>query len=224
MIIALAAVGSALAAALGWHTLALRGRLHSVADAEHELRGSITAFALALERPRGATAADSVARALESELARARAGLEVLAAARSGRRPRGAPGGPAIPLERLTRSAARAWEPAARRSGRRLDVDWLAGGAISRADRGRLSQALGNVISNAVEHGAGPVRLRARREAGAVRIEVANAVTGAPPVVRPGRGRGMVIAARAVSEAGGSLSFTRAGERVEAALVVPVEP
>ena len=79
MITALAAVGWALAAALGWRTLALRGRLHSVADAEHELRGSITAFALVLERPRGATAADSVARALESELARARAGLEVLA-------------------------------------------------------------------------------------------------------------------------------------------------
>jgi len=224
VITALAAVGWALAAALGWRTLAFRGRLHSVADAEHELRGSITAFALVLERPRGATAADSVARALESELARARAGLEVLAAARVGRRPNGAPGGPAIPLERLTRSAARAWEPAARRAGRRLDVDWLAGAAISRADRGRLSQALGNVISNAVEHGAGPVRLIARRDGGAVRIEVGNAVTGGPPTARPGRGRGMAIAARAVSEAGGTLSFTRAGERVEAALVVPVEP
>ena len=147
----------------------------------------------------------------------------MLAAARVGRRPNGAPGGPAIPLERLTRSAARAWEPAARRAGRRLDVDWLAGEAISRADRGRLSQALGNVISNAVEHGAGPVRLVARRDGGAVRIEVANAVTRAP-TARPGRGRGIAIAARAVSEAGGTLSFTRAGERVEAALVVPVEP
>src|SRR3954466_2534056 len=93
----------------------LRLRLELVARAEHELRGPLTAFALALEAGRRGR---EVAEALEAELARARTALADLTAARCGRRSRSVPR--RLELERLARSAAAAW-------GAR--VDW-------RADRG----------------------------------------------------------------------------------------
>src|SRR3954468_12938089 len=73
----------------------LRLRLERVARAEHELRGPLTAFGLALDAARGTPAGRRLAVVLDAELARARAGLADLAAARSGRRAGGgaAPGG-----------------------------------------------------------------------------------------------------------------------------------
>jgi signal transduction histidine kinase len=208
---------------LAWRALALRSRLRAVGDAEHELRAAITAFGFALEgarcNPRGSQA---LAATLENELARAVSGLGDLAAARGGAHDRGRRISP-VRLEPLVRSATQAWEPLARRAGRRVEIEWSAGEAVARVDRGRLSQALGNVISNAMQHGDGPVRLDARREGRAVTIEVTNA---AAPVrrARANGGRGLAIAARAAAQAGGRFSFTPEGDRARAALVVPVDP
>lgn len=221
-------------------------RLEAVADAEHELRGALTTFGLGLERLGRDPVGRSVGRSLWSELERARAALRDLSAAREGASAP-VPGEPLL-LDRLARSAAAAWRPAASARGRRVLVDWRAGPVRVRADRGRLAQALGNLLSNAVEHGSGPIRVEARRMGSRVRLEVVNGLRedsapsgtrapepdarGSSADSRPSpdargsadRGRGLRIAARAVEECGGALSVSRANGRAAAAVELPLGP
>jgi signal transduction histidine kinase len=219
-------------ATLGWVVVAMLAarcartgrRLELVADAEHELRGALTAFGLAIERAPGGAAGRRAAQMLESELDRARAALDDLAQARGRRAPARRPD--LVPLDRLARSAAAAWRPAARLVGRRVELDWRAGPVRVRADRGRLAQAFGNLMANAVEHGAGPVRIVARRRGGAVRVEVVNALPATPATAseatRRSRGRGLAIASRAVERCGGDLTVDATAERARAAIELPV--
>jgi signal transduction histidine kinase len=81
-----------------------------------------------------------------------------------------------------------------------------------KADRGRLAQALGNVLANAVEHGDGVVQLRARRRGRHVELEVVNGP----------RGRGVAIATAAARDAGGDLSFTTGSSGGRAVLELPL--
>jgi signal transduction histidine kinase len=168
----------------------LRRRLELVARAEHELRGPVAVVSLATERMQREPAGRRDAHALDTELERLRAGLADLTAARTGRRRHGLPR--TSQLEPLVRSGVEAW----RAAGRAVRLDWRAGPVAVRADRGRLAQALGNLVANAAEHGEGPVELRAERRGGAVRVEVRNRVS---------RGRGLSIASDAARDAGGSL-------------------
>jgi signal transduction histidine kinase len=100
----------------------------------------------------------------------------------------------------VTRAAARG----------RAAVDWNAGRTVVHADPRRLSQALGNLVANAEEHGRGPVVVRGRRVGERVRIEVADR---GPGIVSPkrrrrtrsSRGRGLVVADAAARDAGGRL-------------------
>lgn len=179
-------IGWLVAVALLVVVVRLRRRLALVACAEHELRGPLTAFALAAESARRG---QPVAGLLDSELERARIALDDLTAARRGHRARGVATG-RVELERLARSAAAAW-------GAR--VDWRAGGCRVEADPGRVAQALGNLLANAAEHGEGPVVLRAARShrAGEIRLDVTNAE----------RGRGLAIAAAAARDSGGRLAL-----------------
>ena len=170
MIAALAA-GWFVALACAGLALSLRARLARVADAEHELRGALTAFGLGLERLARTPAGRRLALPLRGELERALAALADLS-------PRPVCARPA------TVEAA-----------------------------GRVAQVLGNLLSNAVEHGDGPVR-----------VEVTNAARPAPAGPRvPGRGRGLRIAQRAARAAGGELTVTHAGGRFSAAIELPVE-
>ena len=185
-------MGWAVAALLAVCVVRLRRRLELVARAEHELRGPLTAFGLALEASQRGRPVD-----LDSELARARVALADLCAARRGRR------GDSVPrrldLERLTRSAAAAW-------GARLD--WRAPRATVVADEGRLAQALGNLLANAAEHGAGDTVLRAERAGEKLQLTVTNAE----------RGRGLAIAADAARDAGGRLDIRRSDGEFAATL------
>ena len=61
--------------------------------------------------------------------------------------------------------------------GRPLELAAADGIAFS-GDRGRLEQALGNLVDNALRHGAGPVRLAARAGDGWVELGVADAGPG----------------------------------------------
>jgi signal transduction histidine kinase len=201
--------------------LVLRGRLEAVGRAEHELRGSATVLYLACERLGREPAGRRHADVLEAQLARLRAGLSDLAAARRGR----CAGEHAEPVElnRFARSAVDGWRPALRDEGRETRIDWTAGRARVVADRGRLAQALGNLLANAAEHGEGALELRGRTVNGGVRLEVRN---GRPRrTVRPPageRGRGLGIAERAAAAAGGRLELTTEGDEVVAALELPV--
>jgi signal transduction histidine kinase len=205
----IAAAGWALALAALVACVRLCRRLELVADAEHELRGPLTAVALAVEAGAGREA-------VESELERARAALADLNAARDGWRTPPRPR--RLALERVVAGAASAWDAAARTAGGRVDLDWRAGPVSVRADRRRLAQAFGNLLANAVEHGGAEVRLRGVRAGRAVRVEVIDRGQGFGAAGRPGsgRGRGLAIAARAVEDAGGSLRVagTEGGGRV----------
>jgi signal transduction histidine kinase len=221
---ALAVAGWLAAVALAVVVAALRRRLELVARAEHELRGPLTAFSLALDSARGTPSGRRLGVVLEAELARARAGLADLAAARTGRRQ------PAlrepVAVERLVRSSAAAWEPAARRRGSRVRVRSSAGLVVVRGDRDRLAQALGNVMANAVEHGEGDVSVSTSRTSDGVRIEVTNE-TRAGAAARgdagdAGRGRGLAIAADAAADAGASLSAAVGSRHASAVLEIPI--
>jgi signal transduction histidine kinase len=226
---ALGAAGWVVAGAAGVRSARARrrdermaGRLEAIGDAEHELRGALTAFGLALDRLGNDPLGRRIGRALASELDRARLALEQLGDAREGERhpPRREP----LALDRLARSAAAAWQPAARSAGRRVQVDWRAGPVRVRGDRGRLAQALGNLLANAVEHGSGPVRLEATRHGRSVRLEVVNGLREEEEAVGTGRprGRGLRIASQAIDACGGTLSFSRTGGRAAAALELPL--
>jgi signal transduction histidine kinase len=225
-----AALGWCVAATLAAIALSLRRRLELVARADHELRGPLAALTLLGERMRRREDGAELAAVLDAQLERARAGLADLHAARSGERSRACRD--LLSLERQVRTAAAGWEPVAHRSGRTLRLDWRAGEARVAADPGRLSQALGNLLSNALEHGAGQVEVRGRRVGRTVRLEVADAGgLGRPSRRRLPRpialtrhhGRGLTIAARAAREAGGTLELSNDGHGTVAAIELPAE-
>jgi signal transduction histidine kinase len=190
----LALSGWLLAALAGARVWALLRRLELVACAEHELRGPLAALTLAAARSGPLSAA-----VVEGQLERARIALADLTEARRGRR---APARPQrLDLRSLAERAAAGWDAA---------VEWHAGDAVVAADPGRVSQALGNLLSNAVEHGGGGVRLRAVRAGDRVRVEVAD------------RGRGLAIAGRAVEEAGGRLTLASGPGGAVAAIELPL--
>lgn len=224
--IGLAAVGWLMAVGCAVLVLRLRRRLERVAQAEHELRGPTTAIGLAAAAMRREPGGLRRALVFESQLDRMRAGLADLEAARSGIRAQARPR--TIALDRVLRGAAAGWRPAAQSQGRRLRMRWEGEPAAVRADPGRLAQAFGNLLANAMEHGSGAVELRGRTVEGRALVEVRDAGTaqqqssgadrrrgsGAPR----GRGRGLAIAARAAEEAGGQLALDR-GEHGTVALV-----
>jgi signal transduction histidine kinase len=207
----IALAGWVTAAALGTAVLVLRRRLELVARAEHELRGPLTAFSLALDAARATTAGRRLAFLLDAELARARAGLADLTEARRGRR--AAVTREPVRVDQLLRSSAAAWG---------AEVRSTAGRAEIRGDRTRLAQALGNVMANAAEHGSGEVSVVASRAEDRLRIEVTNPVSS-----RAGgrdRGRGLDIAADAVADNGGTLTTAVGPRRALAVLDLPLEP
>jgi signal transduction histidine kinase len=82
-------------------------------------------------------------------------------------------------LDDLLGSVARRFERRARHSGRAIEVQTRPGAAID-ADAGRLEQALSNLVDNALRHGAGTIRVSARRDDGVVELRVADGGVGFP--------------------------------------------
>ena len=184
--------------ALGRRVVADAERLRLVAEAEHELRNPLQVLALAAGPE------------MSPELERARVALADLAAARTGRRSEA--DSELVQLDRLVWRAATASDLAARRVGGGVQLDWSAGRVAVRANRGRISQALTNLLSNAIEHGGGQVRVVGRRTRDGVRIEVRDS----------GRGHGLAVAAQAVRDAGGQISAVPAGDGTAVAFDLPV--
>ena len=215
---------SALLAALGWITAscalatvvsvraAAQRRLTLVAEAAHELRAPLSAALLGLH---GVVADAHGARriaAVELELRRAALALADLDAAPGGHR---APD-LAEPLELLglLAEAVEGWRPLAGALGGELLFDAHGPDVLVHADRLRLAQAVGNLVLNALEHGAGPVRIRAHATRTHARIEVRDHGPGLPAPVATlaagevhatRRGHGLAIAARVAGRHGGRL-------------------
>lgn len=99
------------------------------------------------------------------------------------------------------------------------------------ADPGRLGAAIDNLVANAVEHGRGPVEVRALAAAGSVRFEVrdrgAAAATPAGGEVDPRHGHGLAIAREVAAHHGGTVLPPRAtatGTVAAISLPVPAGP
>jgi two-component system OmpR family sensor kinase len=202
-----------------------------VADASHELRTPIAVLQTELETLlRGehppevreallaaADEADHLARLADDLLLLARSsegGLEV--------RPE--------PLDAaaLLGAARTRFAERAAAQGRGIDLD-VAPGTTVLADPLRVRQALGNLVDNALRHGAGDVRLAARAVDGGTAIEVADEGLGFPAGIadraferfargdeartRGGAGLGLAIV-RAIAEAHGGSAETVGGSCV----------
>jgi signal transduction histidine kinase len=175
------------------------------ARASHEVRGPLTVALLALDGmvARGELAVDA-ARGLQLQLDRARLGVEDLAAAAAGEAARDRL--EVVPVAALLDHLALAWRHESVRVGP------APAGAAVLADRARLGQALGNLVANALEHGAPPVEVRARVLDARLRLEVRDAGPGLPAPLRTltrrsrgRRGHGLSIAAEIAERHGGRL-------------------
>jgi signal transduction histidine kinase len=190
--------------------LRARRRAELVARACHELRGPLTAAGLALYAAgrRGDATSRRVA-AVDLQLRRAELALTDLSLAPGGASARDHT--ECVPVLALLEAQAESWREVAWAHGCDLELVTPAPAVAVRADARRMSQAIGNLVANALEHGAGTVRLAARVDGGRVRIEVSDDGPGLsapiPALSRPrgDRGRGLAIVADVARRAGGAL-------------------
>jgi two-component system, OmpR family, sensor kinase len=194
-----------------------------VADASHELRTPVAVIRAELDAALRAGGHDEQVRealvaALEEcdHLAQLAEDLLFVARAAEGELPIRRE---AVEVRPLLEGVRARFGDRAREHGRDLRVDGGDGLRVE-ADQLRLRQALGNLVDNALRHGAGDVVLRARRGAldGAVELEVADHGSGFDPDLanraferfargdaartRGGTGLGLAIV-RAIAEAHG---------------------
>jgi signal transduction histidine kinase len=187
-------------------------RMALVAEAAHELRAPLSAALLGLHGVVADAAGARRVAAVELKLRRAGLALEDLHAAPRGRR---APEcAEPLDLRTLLGEAVEAWSPLAGALAAELHFDATGPRLLVCADRLRLTQAVGNLVFNALEHGAGPVRVRAHATRTHVRIEVRDHGPGLPAPVAAlaaggehagRRGHGLAVAERVISEHGGRL-------------------
>jgi two-component system OmpR family sensor kinase len=152
-----------------------------VADASHELRTPLallrTELELALRRRRSPealrAALESAAEEVE-RLTRLAEDLLVLARADEGR----------LPLRRESIEVRQLLESVARRFPQKIEVGAPDGDTVV-GDRLRLEQALGNLVDNALRHGAGTVRVDAERRDGVLELRVSDEGPGFPPELLP---------------------------------------
>jgi signal transduction histidine kinase len=223
-------------ALLGWVCsivllLRVRDTRELTARAGHEVRGPLTALALALDAlgARGELPADRVA-GLHAQIRRAALALDDLCAAPQRRR---APDRPEVlSLSAVVASLSHTWAPVAAARGRELRIVPAEAGTRLFADRTRVSQAAGNLIANALEHGTGRIDVRARVAADRVRLEVLDDGPGLraplPAIIRAARGgrgdhgRGLAIADGIARSHGGRLTTAPSGGGAALVLELPL--
>ena len=207
----------------GITTLREGRRRASLNEAMHELRRPLQVLALALPAE---SRKDEVC---ESSLQIATAALERLDCEINGR-PSVQPPQP-VALKPVVEAVVGRWKLPAMLRGRRLRLFWEATDSHQFSDEIGLVQTLDNLISNALEHGAGEVRIEVREGKENLCLAVCDE-GGAFPVRRLGRlrdriggrsrhGHGLRVVARTVRTHGGSFELRRAAERTEARLELP---
>jgi heavy metal sensor kinase len=214
-----------------------------VADASHELRTPLAALRTELElarrRPRSHAELEAALRSAGEEverLVRLAEDLLVLARVDDGRLP--------LSLDRhtvreLLDAVAGRFDTRAGAVGRRLEVS-ARDDQVFTGDRVRLEQALGNLVDNALRHGAGTVRLGGEVENGAVVLRVRDEGDGfsadflphaferfsRADVARAGTGAGLglsIVDAIARAHGGTASAVNRPGGGTEITLTMPAD-
>jgi signal transduction histidine kinase len=216
-------VAASLALAGGITNLREGRRRAALNEAVHELRRPLQVLSLSLPTE------PSPAAPVESSLRLAAVALERLE--------REVNGGPheeavtEVSVGRLIEEAAQRWRKPAASRGRTLKVESNADLTFVYGDRFSLSQALDNLLSNALEHGGEKVRIRVRLQGDWVCISVidsGSASTVKARCRRPKRkgrnrhGHGLRVVARIAKRHGGSFTLRRAAHGAEATLQLPM--
>ncbi len=159
-----------------------------VADASHELRTPLamlrTELELALRRPRSRGELENALHSASEETERlSRLAEDLLLIARSDRG--------RIPVRRsriettdVLSNVAERYRAAATEGGRAIEVATEEPISLV-ADRARIEQAVGNLVSNALRYGRGTIGLSARADGAAVEIHVTDEGDGFPPAFAP---------------------------------------
>jgi two-component system, OmpR family, sensor kinase len=237
-------LGETLNAMLARLEAALERERDFVADAGHELRTPLALLRMELEIALRYAESDedlreAVRRSADEVDRLAQLAEDLLLIARSDRGQ--------LPLRvepldasELLSSIARRFEWRAQDAGRPVRTSDTSGLAV-RGDRLRLEQAIGNLVDNALRHGAGEIRLSAAQANGHVELHVTDEGSGFPPAflahafdrftrpdqarTRGGSGLGLSIV-RVIAEAhGGSAHAANTdGNGADVWVSVPGEP
>jgi signal transduction histidine kinase len=190
-----------------------------VGDVSHQLRSRLTALQLRLDElaahPDPSTRREALA-ALEQAERLSGVLDELLEAARAAR----AAGAQLQDLREGLSTVADEWRPALRAAGRSLKVR-VPAGLLARVTPTRIREAVGALVENAIQHGAGTVTLSARATENSLLIEVSDAGSGVPEELVPhvfdrgvsvgsSTGLGLALARALVEADGGRLELSRA--------------
>ena len=222
-------LSASLALALAGVSIREGRRRNALNEALHELRRPLQALALIAPGARGAAGARIPGTVQLALSALARVDAELNGRERERRL------GP-VPCRVLVEGAIGRWRSRAGLAGGKIELRWRAGVPVLRGDRAELSQALDNLLVNAIEHGGPLITVDAITRGGNLRIAVAdNGRASRPPsradspaeVVarlsgRRRRGHGLNVVRRVAAAHRGRFALERSDRGSMAVLELPL--
>jgi signal transduction histidine kinase len=217
-------MAASFALAGGISSLRAGRRRTALNEAMHELRRPLQALSLALPTdPKGQDAVDSSLRLaaaaldrLDREINGDIAELEV----------------DLVPFMSLLEEAVGRWSPRAVAAGGGVRLRWVSDEQWVKGSGIELTQAVDNLINNAIEHGGGEVTIEGRREGiwllvsvrdrGGKGSHARHSLRRSRHGSRSRHGHGLRVVARVVRTHGGSFSLRPAQSGIEARLRLPL--